>query len=230
MAKSIILIIVILLAIVFSGLTVSKDVTSSFKAIPEVQQFLSEHPTAKITTTYWSKEEVEKSANEISQQCDKTITPVAMYKATVSEGDLKLVSWINADTQIVLCSVSQGDNDLVMDHIPKTDIFISPYIIYSDDFFDISYQKYQNNGISLNVAINVANVGTEPMSAVVVNIPYQKNFSVIGSNSSVLGTLNPGDYSPAVFNLRKISETDNGLEVEIQYTDINGKRHTIRRI
>lgn len=119
------------------------------------------------------------------------------------------------------------NNTKTTDNIPKTDIFISPSKIYSDDLFDISYV---NNGISFNVAINFANFGTEPMSAVVVNIPSQKNFSVIGSNSSVLGNLNPGDYTSAVFNLRKISETDNGLEVEIQYTDINGKRHTIRRI
>jgi hypothetical protein len=118
MVKSIILIIVIGIAIVFSGCTESKDVTLAFKAIPEVQQFLSEHPTAKITMTYWSKEEVEKSANEINQQCDKTITPVAMYKATVSEGDLKLLSWINADTQIVMCSVTQSNNDLVKQPTP----------------------------------------------------------------------------------------------------------------
>lgn len=73
MVKPIILLILIALVIVFSGCTGSKDVTSAFKAIPEVQQFLSEHPTAKITMTYWSKEEVEKSSTEISQQCDKTI-------------------------------------------------------------------------------------------------------------------------------------------------------------
>ncbi|VVB52499.1 Uncharacterised protein [uncultured archaeon] len=120
MVKSIILIIVIMLAIVFSGCTGSKDVTSAFKAIPEVQQFLSEHPTAKITMTYWSKEDVEKSANEISQQCDKTITPVAMYKATVSEGDLKIISWINADSQIVMCSATQGNSISVKQPVPTT--------------------------------------------------------------------------------------------------------------
>lgn len=118
MVKSIILIIVIVLAIVFSGCTGSKDVTSAFKAIPEVQQFLSEHPTAKISMTYWSKEEVEKSASEISQQCDRTVTPEAMYKATVSEGDLKIISWINADTQKVMCSLTQGNSDLVKQSTP----------------------------------------------------------------------------------------------------------------
>jgi hypothetical protein len=107
MVKSIILII-IGLAIVFSGCTGSKDVTSVVKALPEVQQFMNEHPNAKITVTYWSKEEVTQSLQEISQQCDKSITPVAMYKAIVSEGNLKIISWINAENQIIICSITQG--------------------------------------------------------------------------------------------------------------------------
>ncbi|MDD5473760.1 MAG: hypothetical protein PHU34_06385 [Candidatus Methanoperedens sp.] len=99
---------VIGLAISVSGCTGGQDVTPVFKALPEVQQFMKEHPNAKITVTYWSKEEVAQSSQEISQQCDKPITPVAMYKATVSEGDLKIVSWINAENQIVICSVTEG--------------------------------------------------------------------------------------------------------------------------
>lgn len=115
-----------MLAIALSGCTGSNDVTSAFKALPEVQQFLSEHPTAKISMTYWSKEDVEKSANEISQQCDKTITPEAMYKATVSEGDLKIISWINADTQIIMCSVTQGNGNVVKQPTTTTTTTQSP--------------------------------------------------------------------------------------------------------
>lgn len=107
--KSIIFIIAVIgLAILFSGCTGGQDVTSMFKALPEVQQFMIEHPNAQITVTYWSKEEVAQSSQEISQQCDKPITPVAMYKATVSEGNLKIVSWINAENQIVMCSTTTG--------------------------------------------------------------------------------------------------------------------------
>jgi len=60
------------LAIVFSGCTGKQDVTSVVKALPEVQQFMNEHPNAKITVTYWSKEEVTQSLQEISQQCEKS--------------------------------------------------------------------------------------------------------------------------------------------------------------
>jgi FlaG/FlaF family flagellin (archaellin) len=108
--KSIIFIAVIGLAVLLSGCTGGQDVISVVKALPEVQQFMNEHPNAKITVTYWSKEEVSNLSQEISQQCDKPITPVAMYKATVSEGDLKIISWINAENQIIICSTTQGNS------------------------------------------------------------------------------------------------------------------------
>lgn len=99
---------VILLIVLFSGCTGGQDITPALKELPEFQQFLKEHPNAKIIITYWSKEEVEKMAQEISQQCDKPITPVAMFKATISDGDLKIVSWINEANQKVICSITEG--------------------------------------------------------------------------------------------------------------------------
>ncbi|HEY9206017.1 MAG TPA: hypothetical protein VIO58_08850 [Candidatus Methanoperedens sp.] len=106
--SNILLIFIAVLAVITSGCTNGQDVTSAFKALPEVQQFLKEHPDARITVTYWSKEEVAKSIQEISGQCDKSITPADMYKATINEGDLVVVSWINAETQTVVCSATQG--------------------------------------------------------------------------------------------------------------------------
>lgn len=49
-----------------------------------------------------------KSGQEISEQCDKPITPVDMYKATISEGDLKSIAWIDAGTKTVICSTTEG--------------------------------------------------------------------------------------------------------------------------
>ncbi len=110
--SNILLIVVIVLAVLFSGCTGGQDVSSVVKALPEVQQFMKEHPNAQITVTYWSKEEIANSSQDISQQCGKPITPVAMYKAIVSDGDLKIVSWINADNQIVVCSITQGSGSI----------------------------------------------------------------------------------------------------------------------
>ncbi len=106
--KPIVYMVVIVLGIFLSGCTSGQDVTPIVKAIPEVQQFMKEHPNAKITITYWSKDEVSNASWEISRQCNKSITPIAMYKATVSDGDLKVVSWIDAENRIVICSTIEG--------------------------------------------------------------------------------------------------------------------------
>lgn len=106
--SKLLLIAIIALAIIASGCTGGQDVTSAFKALPEVQQFMKEHPNAKITVTYWSKEEVAQSLKEINRQCEKSITPVPMYKAIISEGDLKIISWVDAESKIVICSTTEG--------------------------------------------------------------------------------------------------------------------------
>ena len=90
--------------------------------------------------------------------------------------------------------------------------------------FDISYQE-----TSGSFSLNVANVGISTASAVAINVPRQKNFSVTGSSSSVIGNLNPGDYTSAIFQITKNAGTGNILEFEIQYTDTSGQRHTITK-
>lgn len=88
--------------------------------------------------------------------------------------------------------------------------------------FDISYVETLGS-----FSLNVANVGISTASAVAVNIPPQKNFSVAGSSTSVLGNLNPGDYTSAIFQVMKTSGAGNTLEFDIQYTDTSGQRHTM---
>ncbi|VVB87254.1 Uncharacterised protein [uncultured archaeon] len=90
--------------------------------------------------------------------------------------------------------------------------------------FEISYQETLGS-----FSLNVANVGVNPASAVTVSIPTQKNFSSTGSSSSVLGNLNSGDYTSAIFQITKNAGAGNNLELEIQYTDTSGTRHTIAK-
>lgn len=90
--------------------------------------------------------------------------------------------------------------------------------------FEISYQETVGS-----FSLNVANVGVNPASAVTVSLPRQKNFSSTGSSSAVLGNLNPGDYTSAIFQITKTPGTGNNIDVEIQYTDTSGKRHRITK-
>jgi hypothetical protein len=90
--------------------------------------------------------------------------------------------------------------------------------------FEISYQETLGS-----FSLNVANVGISSASAVTVSLPRQKNFSSTGSSSSVLGNLNSGDYTSAIFQITKNAGAGNNLELEIQYTDTSGQRHTITK-
>jgi len=85
--------------------------------------------------------------------------------------------------------------------------------------FEISYQEMAGA-----FSVNVANVGVNTASAVTVSLPKQENFTIAGSSSAVIGNLNPGDYTSAIFQITK-KGAGNILEVEIQYTDTSGKRH-----
>ncbi|MCZ7391792.1 MAG: hypothetical protein O8C68_09410 [Candidatus Methanoperedens sp.] len=90
--------------------------------------------------------------------------------------------------------------------------------------FEISYQETLGS-----FSLNVANVGVNPASAVTVSLPQQKNFTTVGSSSSVLGSLNPGDYTSAIFQITKNPGGGNILDIVIQYTDTSGMRHAITK-
>ena len=90
--------------------------------------------------------------------------------------------------------------------------------------FEISYQETLSS-----FSLNVANVGINTASAVTVSLPRQQNFSSTGSSSYVLGNLNSGDYTSAIFQITKNAGAGNNLELEIQYTDTSGQRHKITK-
>jgi hypothetical protein len=90
--------------------------------------------------------------------------------------------------------------------------------------FEISYQETLGS-----FSLNVLNIGVNPANSVTVSLPRQKNFSTTGSSSAVLGNLNSGDYTSAIFQIAKIAGAGNSLEVDIQYTDTSGQRHTITK-
>ncbi len=90
--------------------------------------------------------------------------------------------------------------------------------------FEVSYVETQGS-----FSLNVANVGISDASAVAVSIPRQKNFSITGSSTSVIGNLKPGDYTSAIFQVMNTSGDGNTLELDIQYTDTSGQRHTMTK-
>lgn len=154
-------------------------------------------------------------------------------------------SVLGGGTQFSIGSLKSGDEaritfDLAVDIAARPGVYSIPLKITglnnysSTDYvglvvggptdFQVSYQESLGS-----FSLNVANVGVNSASAVTVILPRQKNFTSSGSSSSVLGNLNPGDYTSALFQISKIPGAGNDLNIEIQYTDTTGKRNTITK-
>jgi len=168
----------IILVSFISGCVYDKNVTSTVNAIPEVQQFLKEHPDAKISVTFWSKEEVTNSDQEISQQCDKKIVPMDMFKSTISERNLNAIFWINAQNLSVICSTiektSVTPSPMSSPRINPTSLPIitpsSPYSIPSPQ----------------SVTIPIATPGT--VSVVINNFAFNPSIITIPVGTTVMWT------------------------------------------
>ena len=92
--------------------------------------------------------------------------------------------------------------------------------------FDVSVQENQAGSVSLSVA----NVGANPATSVAVRIPQQENFNVMGSSTSFIGDLNPGDFTLVTFQISPKNKVGLAtLQVEMSYTDTNGNRQTIQK-
>ncbi|MFU8766705.1 MAG: COG1361 S-layer family protein [Candidatus Methanoperedens sp.] len=165
----------------------------------------------------------------------------AVFEISLADNEMKSVfSILGSGTQFFIGNLKAGDEveivfDLAVDIAALPGVYNLPVKITgqnnysSTDYiglvvggktdFEISYQETIGS-----LSLNVANIGVNPASAVTVSVPRQENYSVSGSSSSVLGNLNPGDYTSAIFQVTK-KGTGNVLEVEIQYTDTSGKRH-----
>ncbi len=154
-------------------------------------------------------------------------------------------SILGGGTQFYLGNLKPGDEaditfDLAVDITAVPGVYNLPVSITgtnnysSDNFaglvvagttdFEVSYQETLGS-----LSLNVANVGVNPAGAVTVSLPVQKNFTTAGSSSAVLGSLNLGDYTSAIFQITKNPGAGNILDVVIQYTDTSGIRHAITK-
>jgi hypothetical protein len=98
-----------------------------------------------------------------------------------------------------------------------------------------------------STTLAVANIGSNIASSVIVSIPNQQNLRVSGATSSIIGTLNAGDYTLVTFqfvqsfNNSARNFTRNGgsavgapenpanVTVDVSYTDTLGIRRTVEK-
>ena len=144
---------------------------------------------------------------------DKIILPVGSDNTRhikyLDIGDMVELDYrVIADTNAVL-GLYQLDLHLTYDESSnsskKTISTIAGIYVGGETDFDVIFSESSNSQMSFSIA----NVGSNPANSIVVKIPVQNSWSVIGSNSYMLGNLNKGDYTVASFNLQQTSMTTN---------------------
>ena len=120
---------------------------------------------------------------------------------------------------------------------------------FSDDFgtksFEISVAEVQTGFDAVvqeftdsEVSIAIANVGKYAANSVVVRVPEQDCFRVIGTDGQMVGNLDSGDYTIVSFNLASLKQKDfrkvnsdedfeSNLKFNIYYTDTIGERRIV---
>ncbi len=103
------------------------------------------------------------------------------------------------------------------------------------------FEVAQQDSTGTTTSLIIANVGVNPAYSVLVHIPQQQGISVSGSALTVIGNLNPGDYTFANFQISRnftdftrgqYSDSPRGpykLLIGIQYTDTLGQRQALTR-
>ena len=96
--------------------------------------------------------------------------------------------------------------------------------------FELNVQDSSTSSTTLAIV----NTGTNDAYSMIVKIPEQRGFRSVGTSSSVIGTLNAGDYTLVSFQItpafsRNNTGTAENLTVEISYTDSLGIRQTVQK-
>jgi len=95
--------------------------------------------------------------------------------------------------------------------------------------FDIAFSESSSGKTSLSIA----NIGENDATSVTISLPEQEGFVVQGGSSVIIGNLNTGDFTLAIFQLLPTppvsGQETRDLIIEISYTDSFGDRHTIQK-
>ena len=90
--------------------------------------------------------------------------------------------------------------------------------------FDVIVQDLSESSTTLAVV----NIGANTGYSVIVKIPEQENFRITGTSTSVMGNIDAGDYTLAIFQITPTGE-EKDLAIEVSYTDALGIRRTVQK-
>jgi len=90
--------------------------------------------------------------------------------------------------------------------------------------FDVSVQELSKTIMSLVID----NIGENSAQSVIVKIPEQEGFEILGSSTYSIGEMKAGNHTTVSFPITPLKTQEN-LTVEIYYTDKIGVRRTVQK-
>ena len=97
-----------MIIVIVSGCTSQTDVSNVVKSLPQVQEFLKEHPNAVIRAAIWDVDAVSESIDSIKEECGEQMRVKKMWKVEVSEDNQDILVWLDGETNEALCIVKHS--------------------------------------------------------------------------------------------------------------------------
>ena len=124
-----------------------------------------------------------------------------------------------------------GDNYLTLTYSPDggNNIIVTKQLDIQINNAETSFGMVIQDSSSTGTSLGIANTGENTANALIVRIPPQPDFRVVGTNGQIVGNLNSGDYTIATFDIIPTGQGGGNktLEVELDYTDAIGVRRTV---
>ena len=81
------------------------NITSAFKELPEVLQFLTVYPNASINISYFEGDELDNSFKDSDMVLEAGTSPKALYRVSVYEENSSIISWFDEKNNHVKMNV-----------------------------------------------------------------------------------------------------------------------------
>lgn len=91
--------------------------------------------------------------------------------------------------------------------------------------FDVAFKEIRNG----ETTFSITNIGSNLADSVVVKVVENKNWKLVGSDSTVVGKIKKGAFGRAKLNIKPIGSGDKELSLLIEYTDTTGQRQQFNK-
>lgn len=103
------LLMLLAIVVVSSGcVSSSNNVESTYKSVPEVQQFMEDNPSAEVKAALWDDGTIEESLSEIRSECGPAFEADKYYKIQVAANKSNITAWFDVDNRTTDCLIMDG--------------------------------------------------------------------------------------------------------------------------